>query len=287
MHEAIRTMLQRYSVTTADGAVNALREIMQQLALLGLWRGKFFEHAAFYGGSALRMLHGLPRYSEDLDFSLLRPDSGFTLGAYGEALRREIEGFGFTVEFQQRARTRQGPIESAFLKMNTLRQLILVQPAAEALGIHPGRLLRIKLEVDTDPPPAFEMESRYLLQPIPFSVRVFSLPDLFAGKMHALLCRRWGSRLKGRDWYDLVWYVGQGTPLRLRHLEARMRQSGHYTDPDPLSPQRLSGLLVEAVNRLDVDQAREEVSRFVSDPQSLSLWSTDFFRDVAARIRTV
>ena len=287
MHEAIRTMLQRHSITTADGALNALREIMQQLALLGLWRSKFFEHAAFYGGSALRVLHGLSRYSEDLDFSLLRSDPGFTLGAYGDSLKREIEAFGFGVEFQHRGASREGPIESAFLKMNTLRQLVVIEPAAEGLGVHPGQLLRIKLEVDTDPPLGFQVESRYLLQPIPFSVRVFTLPDMFAGKMHALLCRQWGSRVKGRDWYDLVWYVGQGTPLRLKHLEARMRQSGHYTAAEPLSAQRLSQLLVDAVSGLDVEQARGEVLRFVSDRGSLALWSADFFLDVAARVQVV
>lgn len=287
MHEAIRTMLQRYSLATVDGAVNALREIMQQLALLGLWRSKFFEHAAFYGGSALRILHGLPRYSEDLDFSLLRAASGFTIGSYGDALKREIEAFGFEVQFQHRASTEVKPIESAFLKMNTFQQLVLIQPSARSVGIHRDQVLRIKLEVDTDPPPDFEVESRYLLQPIPFSVRVYRLPDLFAGKMHALLCRRWGRRVKGRDWYDLVWYVGLGTPLGLKHLEARMRQSGDFTGTEPLSSRLLSRLLIDAIDDLDVNRAREEVLRFVSDPESLSLWSREFFLDLAAKIRTV
>ena len=284
MHEAIRTMLQRYSLSTSDGAVNALREIMQQLALLGLWRSKFFEHAAFYGGSALRILHGLPRYSEDLDFSLLHPDPEFTWGAYVNSLRREIEAFGFEVQFQHT--TGGGPIESAFLKMNTLQQLVVIQPATQTLGIHSNQVLRIKLEVDTDPPPGFQVESRYLLQPIPFSVRVYRLPDLFAGKMHALLCRRWGNRVKGRDWYDLVWYVGLGAPLGLKHLEARMRQSGDFSGSEALSSQRLSRLLIDAIRELDVDKAREEVMRFLSDPGSVSLWSRDFFEEIVVRMQT-
>ncbi|MCX7031490.1 MAG: nucleotidyl transferase AbiEii/AbiGii toxin family protein [Spirochaetes bacterium] len=287
MHEAIRTMIQRYSIATTDGAVNALREIMQQLALLGLWRSKFFEHAAFYGGSALRILHGLSRYSEDLDFSLLHPNPGFTWGAYGDSLKREIEAFGFEARFQHHASSGGGPIESAFLKMNTLQQLVVIQPAVEGLGINRAQVLRIKLEVDTDPPPGFEVESHYLLQPIPFSVRVFRPPDLFAGKMHALLCRRLASRVKGRDWYDLVWYVGRGMPLRLKHLEARMRQSGDYAASAPLNAERLSRLLLDAVSGLDVDQARDEVMRFVGDPGSLTLWSRDFFLDIAARVQTV
>lgn len=287
MHDAIRTMLQRYSLATADGAVNALREIMQQLALLGLWRGKFFEHAAFYGGSALRILHGLPRFSEDLDFSLLRPDPAFSWNACGDFLRREIESFGFEVQFARLHEKREGPVESAFLKMNTMRQLVVIRPSVEGLAIHRNQVLRIKLEVDTDPPPGFEVESRYLLQPIPFSVRVYRLPDLFAGKIHALLCRRWGSRVKGRDWYDFAWYVGRGTPVGLRHLESRLRQSGEYASPERLSVPHLSQMLSEAIDRLDVDKAREEARRFVGDPQSLAVWSADFFRDVASRMQTV
>ena len=128
------------------------------------------------------------------------------------------------------------------------------------------------------PASGFPVESRYLLQPIPFSVRVYQIQDLFAGKMHALLCRRWATRIKGRDWYDLVRYVGQGTPLRLAHVEARMRQSGHYTEPEALSSGRLSQLLIETIMGLDVDQAREEATRFVSDPHLLAVWSVDFSR---------
>jgi len=286
MHDAIRTMLHRYSLATSDEAVNALREIVQQIALLGLWRGKFFEHAAFYGGSALRILHGLPRYSEDLDFSLLRPDPAFTWGAYGDSLRREIASFGFDVQFQHSPRRTEKPIESAFLKMNTLEQLVVIEPSTDRLGFPPSQVLRIRLEVDTDPPPDFEVESRYLLQPSPCSVRADRLPDLFAGKVHALLCRRWGDRVKGRDWSDFVWYVGRGTPLRLRHLESRLRQSGDYDSPESLSAQRLSQNLIEVIARLDIDKAREEVARFVSDPQSLAVWSRDFFREVASRLRS-
>ena len=173
MHEAIRSMLDRYAPQTRDDYVNALREILQELALLGLWRSKFFEHAAFYGGTALRVLYGLDRYSEDIDFSLLTPDPGFSLGQYGESLLREIGSFGFRVEFEQREQARQTTIESAFLKAHTLKQLLVIEADAERLpGLHLGSVLRIKLEVDTDPPGGFATESRYLLRPIPFAVRV-------------------------------------------------------------------------------------------------------------------
>jgi len=197
MNPAIEQMLERYVCQTRDDYVRALREILQQIALLGLWRGKFFEHAAFYGGTALRVLYGLDRYSEDLDFSLLKPSTAFSLGAYGDALRRELASFGFEVSFESRKRNSQSAIESAFLKANTLQQLIIVKAAATVMRPqHAGEVLKIKLEVDTDPPGGFETESRAVLLPVPFAVRAYSLPDLFAGKMHALLCRRWKTRTR-------------------------------------------------------------------------------------------
>ena len=285
MHEAIRSMLNRYAPQTRDDYVNALREILQELALLGLWRSKFFEHAAFYGGTALRVLYGLDRYSEDIDFSLLAPDPGFSLGQYGESLLREIGSFGFGVEFEHREQTRQTAIESAFLKAHTLKQLLIIEADAERFpDLHPGSVLRIKLEVDIDPPGGFETESRYLLQPIPFAVRVYSLPDLFAGKLHAILCRKWQTRVKGRDWYDLVWYAGRHPQVRLSHLEARMRQSGDYRDETPLTRDRLVELLRQAVDQLDVGRARDDVVRFVRDPRPIDIWSRDFFHEVVQRI---
>ena len=285
MHDAIRTMLDRYACQTRDEYANALREMLQELALLGLWRGKFFEQAAFYGGTALRVLYGLDRYSEDLDFSLLASDPKFSLGPYGEALLREIGSFGFRVEFQQREKSRQTAIESAFLKANTLDQLLVIE-ADEALlpDFHPGAALRIKLEVDTDPPGGFETESRYLLRPIPFAVRAYSLPDLLAGKLHVILCRKWQRRVKGRDWCDLVWYAGRHPQVRLDHLEARLRQSGDYDDAAPLTRERLADLLGQAVDQLDVDRARDDMVRFVRDRRSLDIWSRDFFYEVIGRI---
>ena len=285
MHEAIRSMLDRYAPQTRDDYVNALREILQELALLGLWRSKFFERAAFYGGTALRVLHGLDRYSEDIDLSLLAPDPEFSLEQYGEALLREIDSFGFRVEFEQKMKTQQTAIESAFLKAHTLKQLLVIEADAERLpGLHPGSVLRIKLEVDTDPPGGFETESRYLLRPIPFAVRVYSLPDLLAGKLHAVLCRKRKTYVKGRDWYDLVWYAGRHPQVRLSHLEARMRQSGDYRDETPLTRERLMELLRQTVDHLDVGLAQDDVVRFVRDPRTIDIWSRDFFYEVVQRI---
>lgn len=288
MNPAIEQMLAGYACQTRDDYVKALREILQQIALLGLWRGKFFEHAAFYGGTALRVLYGLDRYSEDLDFSLLKPSPAFSLGVYGDALRRELSSFGFEVTFESRKRSSQSAIESAFLKANTLQQLIVVKAAATVTRPHhAGAVLKIKLEVDTDPPGGFETESRAVLLPVPFAVRAYSLPDLFAGKMHALLCRKWKTRVKGRDWYDLVWYVGHHPRLRLSHLESRLRHSGDWTGPARLTRSDLLDRLRTAIGRLDVDQIRQETDRYLREKSSLELWSRDFFLQIMEKIETV
>jgi predicted nucleotidyltransferase component of viral defense system len=233
-------------------------------------------------------LHGLDRYSEDLDFSLLKPDESFSLKAYGDALLREISSFGFHVEFESRRKMQASAIESAFLKTNTYRQLIVIEIAQELLpDLHPAKNLKIRLEVDTDPPGGFETEAQYVLQPIPFSVRVYSLPDLFAGKLHAILCRKWKTRVKGRDWYDLVWYAGRYPEVRISHLESRMRQSGDYRDDERLTPDRLQHLLRQAADHLDVEQARREVAPFIVDQRALDVWSQDFFRQIIPRIMSI
>jgi len=288
MHEAIDAMLSRYHCRDHHDYLHALREILQAVSLLGLWRGKFFEKAAFYGGSALRVLYGLDRFSEDLDFSLFEPFDAFDIAGYAEFLRKETEGFGFDVRFEKIKKSGASPIDSAFLKANTRKQLLVIQATDEIVNTIPkGQVLKIRIEVDTDPPPGFETETRYLLQPIPFAVRVFSLPDLFAGKMHAILCRRWKNRVKGRDWYDFVWYAANHPELHLYHLEQRMRQTMDWQGDSPLTPAGFSRLLSEVIGRLDVEAAKRDVEPFVKDPEALSIWSRDFFLDVAPRIAFV
>lgn len=284
MNPAVASMLERYELRSLEDHVNALREILQEIALCGLWRARFFERAAFYGGTALRVLYGLDRFSEDMDFSLLAPEEGFDLSPYCSAVAGELTTWGFPATVEVRKKTVRSAVESAFLKTST-RELLLVIQAGEAAAVAHGRQqLRIKLEVDTDPPPGFSTETRFMLQPIPFSVKAYSQPSLFAGKMHAILCRGWKSRVKGRDWYDLVWYVSRGTPLDLPHLESRMRQSGHYSGPSALDESTFRAMLLRRVEDLDVATAHADVERFLVDPSTVTVWSREFFLAVADRV---
>lgn len=281
-------MLAGYERRRVEDDVRALREILQEIALLGLWRSRFFEKAAFYGGTALRILYGLDRFSEDLDFSLVKPAAEFDLSRYCNAVEKEIDAFGFEAAVTGKAKSVRSTIQSAFLKADTLKLLLVINTTESLTASIPrGQVLKIKIEVDTDPPPDFDTETRFVLRPIPFSVRAFSLPDMFAGKMHAVLCRAWKGRVKGRDWYDLVWYVANHPQLHLEHLEQRMRQSGHLRKKEQLTPQKLSAIAERAIGKLDVNQAKREVEPFVRDPEALAVWSKDFFRDVVRRIVVV
>ena len=288
MNEAIRQILAKYEVRSLDDSVRALREIMQELALLGLWRSKFFEQAAFYGGTALRVLYGLDRFSEDLDFSLLERNEKFDLASYNNALIRELSAFGFEVEIEGRKKSAGTAIQSTFLKANTRYQMITVEFDQSLIQQIPrNQKLNIKLETDTDPPSGFTTTTKYLLLPIPFAVRTFSLPDLFAGKMHAALCREWKSRIKGRDWYDFVWFAANHPEMHLSHLEQRMRQTGHWEGGSTFTAREFFAMLARRISQINIDQARREVEPFVKNTESLTLWSRDFFLDVASRIKIV
>lgn len=285
MHDAVARMLAKYENRSVDDQVRALREIIQEVTLLGLWRARFFEHAAFYGGTALRILHGLDRFSEDLDFSLLAPTADFSLQRFSTALEEEVRAFGFNLRVEAVDKAVDTAVQSAFLKANTRNELMVIETDERlARNIPPGQVLKIKIEVDTDPPPGFATTTRFLLQPIPFAVRCYTLPSLFAGKLHALFFRRWNNRVKGRDWYDLVWYAAHHPQLNLAHLEQRMRQTGHWDGDACLTRIEFDELIQSAIDRLDLDQARQDVAPFVKDQQALALWSREFFRDVASRI---
>jgi predicted nucleotidyltransferase component of viral defense system len=271
----LQQMLEKYDTTTAEGAINGLREVIQEVALAGLYRGGFFEKAAFYGGTCLRIFYGLPRFSEDLDFSLLAPDPDFSLELYFKAVRDEFLSLGLDVEISAKQKTVRTGIESAFLKSDT---------SLFSLAVHTDKTVKIKFEVDTRPPLGFAAEEKLLMQPYSFYVKCFSPADLFAGKMHALLFRNWKTRVKGRDWFDFEWYVRNGISMNLSHFVIRARQSGHLHE-ETLSEMGFRELLELRIDALDVVAAVKDVSRFVRDVKVLEIWSRDYFRELALRMK--
>lgn len=285
MKDAILQLVERFAPQSLDEYDTALKKIIQRICLLGLWRAKFFEYAAFYGGTALRLLYGLDRFSEDLDFSLLSPQPQFRLQPYFQAVHRDLQAFGFESEITEKNKS-GSPIATAFVKSNTrVHRLRIGLPERLAKQVPANQELKVKFEVDTDPPPGFSTEIRYILQPVPFSVRTFIPGELFAGKMHAVLCRKWGSRVKGRDWYDLVWFARQDIALNLEHLTSRMRQTGDWTMDYPLSREVWKTMLHQVIAELDIQGAKRDVLPFVRDSSQLEVWSTEFFSALVDMIR--
>lgn len=285
--EAVQRMLDRYDLKSVSDYKNAVKEIVQEIALLGLWRAKFFEKAAFYGGTALRILYQLDRFSEDLDFSLLTPDPSFDLKNYEKAVKDELGSFGFHVSVQKKLKTSLSAVDSAFIKLNTIQHLLLIGlPQDISKKMHQDEVMTIRFEIDTEPPQDGGVtESRYLLLPIPFSVKSFRIEDLFAGKAHAALAREWKGRVKGRDWYDLVWFISRGIRLNLNYLEQRLRQSGYWTSSKALMQEDLLNLFEQKIASLDVNSAKKDVAGFIKDPSRLEIWSKDFFLHIVKEIK--
>jgi len=286
MNSTIESMLQKYDCKTAEDYENALVEIVQEVALLGLSRSDFFSHGAFYGGTALRIFYGLPRFSEDLDFSLDKPDSEFDLSEYLSSVEKELEAYDFSMTVKQKRKTKESAIQSAFIKGNTLQNILEISTNDEILNrIHPDAVLKIKFEVDTNPPGGAAFQIINALSPTPYRVRLYDMESLFAGKIHAVLCRDYKHRVKGRDFYDYVWYLQRGVGVNLYHLQKRMEQSGNWNLQEELTLTKLKSLLIKRFEIVDYDDAIRDVSKFLlrEDRSNLSLWNKDFFTDITER----
>ena len=281
MTSAIQSMLERYKCNNTDDYKNALKEIIQEVALCGLSRSNFFKNAAFYGGSALRIFYGLDRFSEDLDFSLCNPDKNFSLDSYFSYLNDELSSCGFSLTVEQKEKSKKTDIQSAFIKGETLIQLLKITPIKPPVaGISENELIKIKFEVDTNPPNGATYETKYSLLPIPFAVKMYDENSLFAGKLHAVLCRAWNNRVKGRDFYDLVWYLSRKTKPNLNHLQKRLEQSGRWNPSKKLTSSQLKQLLYERFESIDFEAAKKDVAPFIADLRKLDLWSHDFFMSI-------
>ena len=271
-NEIFDNMLSRYELATEQQKRNAIFEVNQQIILAGLYAGGFFESAAFYGGTCLRIFHGLQRFSEDMDFSLLASDENIDFSKYFQPIVDAFALVGREVEITKKDKKSFGKVESAFLKDNTDVYDVTFQTE---------KSIKIKIEVDTNPPLNFTTEQKLLLQPHSFMTRCFTLPDLFAGKMHALVYRAWKNRVKGRDWYDFEWYVRNGVALDFAHLAERCKQF----NGEDITPESFKEKLIERLSTADIKQVKEDVLPFVRDPKELDIWSNDYFVQLAEMVK--
>lgn len=280
----IKQWLEEYKSKNQEEAEQALRQIMQEIALAGLQRSGFFEKAAFYGGTALRIFYQIDRFSEDLDFSLLEVNQDFSLEPYLDGIVNEFKALGMEITVKEKNKTNKTNIDSAFLKSETVwKELVLENVIPQAgLGMRPH--IKIKLEVDTKPPLGFETDEKLLLKPFSFYVKCFVLSDLFAGKVHALLFRKWKQRVKGRDWYDMEWFIKNGVPLNLDHFLIRAMDSGDWKK-ESISKKEFIQLLENKIENISFKNVRDDVVRFIRDDKVLDIWSTNYFKDLIAKIR--
>lgn len=261
-----------------------LREIMQQITLAGLYRGGFFKEAAFYGGTALRIFYGLRRFSEDLDFSLLQENTDFTFDQYFQNIDEAFKAQGMEIALRTKRKSKESAIESAFLKSQTLWGELALEKVAPQIGLKQNLGIKIKLEADTHPPMGFETEEKLLLRPTPFYVKCFTLEDLFAGKMHALLFRKWKTNVKGRDWYDLEWYIQKGVALNLEHFLVRAKDSGDWSK-DTMTKPEFKQLLQRRIEDVNLERAKTDISRFIPDTKILEIWSKKYFLDLVEQLK--
>lgn len=272
MNDMYSQMLSAYELTTEQQKRNATFEVNQQVILAGLYNGGFFDVAAFYGGTCLRIFHGLQRFSEDMDFSLLAPNGDFDFTKYFRPIIDEFAMVGREVEIKKKEKKNFGKVQSAFLKDNTDVYDVTFQTE---------KTVKIKIEVDTQPPLKFKTEQKLLLTPESFMTRCFTLPDLFAGKMHALIYRAWKNRVKGRDWYDFEWYVRHGVPLSFTHLHER----AYEFNQEDITKETFFEKLKERLATADINQVKADVLPFVRNPKELEIWSNDYFLQLANMIK--
>ena len=271
-NQIFNQMLSAYEQTTEQQKRNAIFEINQQVILAGLYHGGFFDLAAFYGGTCLRIFHGLQRFSEDMDFSLLASNENFDFTNYFQPINDEFAMIGRKVEIKKKDKKNFGKVDSAFLKDNTDVYDVTFQTE---------KSIKIKIEVDTQPPLKFNTEQKLLMLPESFMARCFTLPDLFAGKMHALVYRAWKNRVKGRDWYDFEWYIRHQIPLDFTHLAERALQF----NGEDITKNSFFEKLKERLSSADINQVKADVLPFVRNTRELDIWSNDYFLTLADMIK--
>ena len=277
MNSALEAMLSKYDVKNSRDRENAIKEIVQEIALSGLSQAGFFDNVAFYGGTCLRIFYDLNRFSEDLDFALVKKNPDFELNKYFPALEKTFNSFGLDIRIE--SKEKETEIKSAFLKGNTLLLMFSFFPNTnDASDFISNQKIKIKFEVDTDNPVGGTTEVKYKMLPSPYEVKVFDESTLFAGKIHAIICRTYKNHVKGRDYYDYLFYVGKGSKINLQYLENKLKNTGGIIDEkDALTLEMVKKLLAEKFSSVDYESAKEDVIRFIKDDESLKIWKKELF----------
>lgn len=279
-------MIEEYHPRNNEEKKNAIKEVMQEIVLCGLSKAGFFNDAAFYGGTALRIFYGLDRFSENLDFSLLKKDKDFDLEKYFPILKDTVKSFGLNVDIELKNKTKDSNIQSAFLKGDTIEHFLLFYPEDFVQGINKNEKVKIKFEIDTMPSELAMYETKYKLLPAPYSVKLYDESSLFSGKIHALICRSWKSRVKGRDLYDYIFYLSHKTKFNLPHLREKLIDSEFIDKNTEITCNEVKEMLIKRFNEIDFEEAKRDVIPFIKDIRVLDIWCKDFFVSITSELES-
>ena len=285
MNNIIEQMLYKYDIRNTNDEINALKEIIQEIVLSGLSRGNFFNEAAFYGGTALRIFYNLDRFSENLDFALLEPNKDFDISKYFNYIQKELKAYGINLNITTKEKNFDSNITSAFLKGDTLELILKFFPSEEEHKYNQIlKNLKIKLEVDINPPMGATYEDKYKLLPSPHQIKLYDKESLFAGKIHAILCRNWKTRTKGRDLYDYIFFLANNTKVNLELVKNKLIESNYINANDKFSIDDLKNLLINKFKEIDYMEAKEDVIPFIKNTESLNIWSSEFFISITKEL---
>ena len=284
MNSVLQNMLSKYEIKNTTDETNAMKEIIQEIVICGLSRGGFFNEAAFYGGTALRIFYGLNRFSEDLDFALLEPNPNFDLSRYFSFIEKEVEAYGLNLSISEKEKNKESNIMSAFLKGDTKEHILIFFPNENMKNTTSLKSIKIKFEVDINPPEGAKYELKYKLLPSPHQVRLYDEGSLFAGRIHAILCRNWNYRTKGRDLYDYIFYLSKNITVNLDLVREKLIDSNVLNREDIFNINILKEMLNKKFEEINYTNSKEDVITFIEDKDSLSLWSEDFFKEITKNL---
>ena len=281
----LEEMIKQYKPETSEESKAALREILQSIVLVGLSRGGFFNRASFYGGTALRIFYGLNRYSEDLDFTLNKKDENFDFEFYFKSINEVALSYGLKLEFSTKIKKVETPIESAFAKLNTYQTLIKLKVDEKLLKIlHKDEVMKVKFEIDCNPSLGFDTEVKWLDLPEFASVSVLDQPSLFAGKIHAILCRSYKNNVKGRDYYDFLFYIRKKIKPNLNYLRNKLIETGILKEEDNFDNNILKDMLIQKIESVDFNQVKNDAQKFIFKNENLEFYSKELFIEMVKRL---
>ena len=282
----IEEIIKAYNPKTINDNKAILREIVQSIVLVGLSRTEFFKKASFYGGTALRIFYDLNRYSEDLDFTLNNVDKNFSLAPFIESIKNVALSYGLELEIHIKQKQISTPVESAFAKINTYQTFINLKMNSElAKLLHKDEVIKVKFEIDCEPALGFTTENKWIDMPEFAPVIVLDEASLFAGKLHAILCRNYKNTVKGRDYYDFLFYVRRGISPNLNYLRNKLINTGKINEKDTFNIEVLKEMLIKRFEQVDFEQVKNDTERFIINQEDLSTYSKDLFVQMAKKIK--